>query len=383
MALETEHRHLLGVEIKKKLKEFSLDLSFEAERGCLGILGPSGCGKSMTLKSIAGIVTPDSGRIALQYARGEAAGGRVLYDSSLKINESPQLRRVGYLFQNYALFPNMTVEENIAAGLRGKGARMAARGRKAQAGSAQAIKKKVQEMTERFHLTGLESRYPAQLSGGQQQRTALARILAYEPEVLLLDEPFSAMDTYLKEKLRLELADVLKDYEGVSILVTHDRDEAFQLCREILLMDQGEALVRGRTGDIFAWPQTCKAARLTGCKNISRISRLSSRRIRALDWGGLELTTDRDVGDEIRAVGIRAHDFEALQGERAAALSYENCIPTGTARVCELPFEWYVTLENGLWWKREKTIHAHDANGIVPEYLRVDPSAILLLKGEL
>lgn len=121
MALETEHRLLLGVEIKKKLKEFSLELSFEAEKGCLGILGPSGCGKSMTLKSIAGIVTPDSGRIALQYAQGEAAGGRVLFDSSLKINETPQIRRVGYLFQNYALFPNMTVEGKYCRRLKGKG----------------------------------------------------------------------------------------------------------------------------------------------------------------------------------------------------------------------------------------------------------------------
>ena len=119
MAIQTEHSLQLGVEIKKKLKEFDLDISFSAGKGCLGILGPSGCGKSMTLKSIAGIVTPDSGRIALQYAKGEAAGGRVLYDSALKINEKPQMRRVGYLFQNYALFPNMSVEENIAAGLKG------------------------------------------------------------------------------------------------------------------------------------------------------------------------------------------------------------------------------------------------------------------------
>ena len=181
MAIQTEHSLQLGVEIKKKLKEFDLDISFSAGKGCLGILGPSGCGKSMTLKSIAGIVTPDSGRIALQYAKGEAAGGRVLYDSALKINEKPQMRRVGYLFQNYALFPNMSVEENIAVGLKGM----------------EKKKAKVGEMIERFRLTGLEKRYPGQLSGGQQQRVALARILAYEPEALLLDEPFSAMDTYL------------------------------------------------------------------------------------------------------------------------------------------------------------------------------------------
>ena len=222
MAIQTEHSLQLGVEIKKKLKEFDLDISFSAGKGCLGILGPSGCGKSMTLKSIAGIVTPDSGRIALQYAKGEAAGGRVLYDSALKINEKPQMRRVGYLFQNYALFPNMSVEENIAAGLKGM----------------EKKKAKVGEMIERFRLTGLEKRYPGQLSGGQQQRVALARILAYEPEALLLDEPFSAMDTYLREGLRLELSKVLADYDGVSVMVTHDRDEAFQLCKNIMLLDK-------------------------------------------------------------------------------------------------------------------------------------------------
>ena len=117
--MNSEYNLHLEVDIRKKLKDFSLDISFEAGRGCLGILGPSGCGKSMTLKSIAGIIRPDQGRIALRYAQGEAAGGRVLYDSALKINEKPQVRRVGYLFQNYALFPGMTVEQNIMVGLKG------------------------------------------------------------------------------------------------------------------------------------------------------------------------------------------------------------------------------------------------------------------------
>lgn len=383
MAIETEHRLRLGVEIRKQLREFPLDVSFTAAKGCMGILGSSGCGKSMTLKSIAGIVTPDGGRIALQYAQGEAAGGRVLYDSSLRINETPQVRRVGYLFQNYALFPNMTVEENIAAGLKGKGAKAVAGGRRAAARSHTAIRKKVGEMMERFRLTGLEQCLPSRLSGGQQQRVALARILAYEPEVLLLDEPFSAMDTHLKEKLRLELAEVLKDYDGVSILVTHDRDEAYQLCPELLLMDRGQVLVRGKTREIFAEPSICKGARLTGCKNISRIRRVGEYQVCALDWGGIELTVNRPVGDDIAAVGIRAHDFEAVSTEEAAALGYKNCIPVGAPRISEMPFEWHITLENGLWWKREKTIHTHGAAGAVPPYLQVDPSAILLLKGEL
>ena len=172
----------------------------------MGILGASGCGKSMTLKSIAGIVTPDSGRIALQYAKGEAAGGRVLYDSALKINEKPQMRRVGYLFQNYALFPNMSVEENIAAGLKGM----------------EKKKAKVGEMIERFRLTGLEKRYPGQLSGGQQQRVALARMMIGEPEVILLDEPFSALDGYLKDIMQRDMQNFLNEYTGDMILVTHN-----------------------------------------------------------------------------------------------------------------------------------------------------------------
>ena len=385
MKVNSEHNLCLGVDIKKKLKEFSLDIGFQAGKGCLGILGPSGCGKSMTLKSIAGIVRPDSGRIAIQYAQGEAAGGRVLYDSSLRVNERPQVRRVGYLFQNYALFPNMTVEENILTGLNSAGGRMAV-SRKRQPLSQKEKSDKVKEMVSRFRLEGLEKRYPGQLSGGQQQRVALARILAYEPEVLLLDEPFSAMDTYLREGLRLELASVIRDYDGVSVMVTHDRDEAYQLCDNLLLLDRGRVLAGGRTRDIFQSPVTCQAARLTGCKNISRIERLGERRVKALDWGGLELTTAGPVDDSVTAVGIRAHDFEPLsdgEAQRWKEAENGNLIEVRSPNISEMPFEWYITLDNGLWWKKEKDIHTHDTAGIVPRWLRVEPSALLLLTGNL
>lgn len=385
MKVSTEHDLLLGVDIKKRLKEFSLDISFRAGRGCLGILGPSGCGKSMTLKSVAGIVSPDSGRIAIQYAQGEAAGGRVLYDSSLKINQRPQIRRVGYLFQNYALFPNMTVEQNITIGLKGAGGRQTASGIRRTL-TAREREEKVGRMISRFRLDGLEKRYPPQLSGGQQQRVALARIFAYEPEVLLLDEPFSAMDTYLKEGLRLELAQVIQDYEGITVMVTHDRDEAYQLCENLLLLDRGRVLAGGKTRDIFQSPITCQAARLTGCKNISRIERLGERRIKALDWDGLEFVTEEKVDETITAVGIRAHDFEALsEGEAAEWREKENSnlIPVSTPSISEMPFEWYITLGNGLWWKREKDIHTHNTAGMVPDWLRVEPSALLLLSGTL
>ena len=287
----------------------------------------------------------------------------------------PQKRRVGYLFQNYALFPNMTVEENILTGLKaGK-----------RYGEAQQ-KKRVSEMMERFRLSGLEKRYPAQLSGGQQQRVALARILAYEPEALLLDEPFSAMDTHLRERLRLELASLLSEYQGASVMVTHDRDEAYQLCDTLLLLSKGHVIAAGKTKDIFNDPGSVEAARLTGCKNISRIEKIDDHRVRALDWDNLELSTEKTVTEDVTSIGIRAHDFEPLAGEKAKTkkeAGEENLIPVVDPSISEMPFEWYITLSNGLWWKKEKTIHTHDAAGVVPEYLRADPSAILLLKGEL
>ena len=154
-----------------------LEADFEQEEGCMGILGASGCGKSMTLKCIAGIETPDSGRICLD--------GQVLFDSEKKINQKPQKRQVGFLFQNYALFPTMTVEENIGCGVRDRSLR----------------KQIVREQIQRFQLQGLENLKPSQLSGGQQQRTALARMLAGQPRLILLDEPFSALDSFLRDQM--------------------------------------------------------------------------------------------------------------------------------------------------------------------------------------
>ena len=255
MALETEHRLLLGVEIKKKLKEFSLELSFEAEKGCLGILGPSGCGKSMTLKSIAGIVTPDSGRIALQYAQGEAAGGRVLFDSSLKINETPQIRRVGYLFQNYALFPNMTVEENIAFGLKLKKMEPAA------------IREKVAGAIKMVELNGKEKQHPASLSGGQQQRVALARSIVMEPKVLLLDEPLSAIDAKLRKSLQISIKQITKKLGLTAIFVTHDQDEAMVMSDVINLFHEGRIEQSGDPVSVYTKPVSSFAASFIGNYN--------------------------------------------------------------------------------------------------------------------
>ena len=339
---------ILKVDIQKKLKEFDLDVDFELKKGCLGILGPSGCGKSMTLKSIAGIENPDEGIVSLT-----ADGETIYFDSSKKINLKPQKRNVGYLFQNYALFPNMTVEENIAIGLKDKN------------------EKRVSEMIKRFHLEGLEKRYPRQLSGGQQQRVALARILAYSPDVILLDEPFSAMDTFLKEQLRIELVNILRNFDGLSILVTHNRDEAFQFCDELLILDKGKIIARGETHELFDNPRRVQAARLMGCKNISKIEIVDDYHLKSLDWG-ITFEVSEKIPSNITHIGIRAHDFNPAEKDDL------NAFDTANSTKLERPFEWEVTLGNGLWWKCDKRISEHEF--VIPDYLKVNPKRILLLE---
>ena len=339
----------LKVDIQKELSEFDLDVSFELKKRRLGILGPSGCGKSMTLKSIAGIVDPDTGVVSLN--TGEET---VYFDSDNKINLKPQDRNVGYLFQNYALFPNMTVEENVAIGL-----------------SKDEEGKTVSQMIKRFHLDGLEKRYPRQLSGGQQQRVALARILAYSPDVILLDEPFSAMDTFLKEQLRIELANSLEDFDGVSIMVTHDRDEAFQFCDELIVLDKGKIIAKGDTYEVFENPRKVQVARLTGCKNISKVEIIDEYHLKSIDWG-VTFEVSQKISPNITHIGIRAHDFVAAQKNDI------NAFDTANSSVLEMPFEWEVTLANGLWWKVDKQIDEHEF--AMPDYLTISPKDIILLE---
>ena len=338
----------VSVHIKKRLDNFLLDISFESEAKRIGILGASGCGKSMTLKSIAGIAVPDEGKIE--------AGGRTFFDSSARINLKPQKRNAGYLFQNYALFPTMTVEKNIAAGLRGNRA--------------------VKEMVEKFQLRGLEKRLPSELSGGQQQRTALARIMAYEPDIILLDEPFSALDMYLKDQLQRELAEMLEDYEGTVILVSHNRDEVYRFSEELLVIDQGKIAVRGKTKDIFENPVSLEAARLTGCKNFSRARRLDAHTAEALDWG-VALRTSREIPEDMLWVGYRAHDFVPVWGEGG-----DNLLKFDLESSAELPFEhnYYIKAGETVCWfvQREKMSEIEEKG--LPDYLRLAEDKILFLK---
>lgn len=208
---------MLEVQIYKKLAEFDLDVSFQVNDNILGLMGASGSGKSMTLKCIAGIETPDQGRIVLN--------DRVLFDSEKKINVPIQKRNVGYMFQSYALFPNMDVYENISVGLRAR--------------KVKDVDIVVRKVMKQFQISELDSRYPKQLSGGQRQRVALARLMAYEPDVLLLDEPFNALDEDLKEDLLRELKSELQISKPV-VFVSHNKEEVNELCDFKYKIKQGE-----------------------------------------------------------------------------------------------------------------------------------------------
>ncbi len=307
---------MLSVNIQKQLGKFRLDVAFEAENEVFALLGASGCGKSMTLKCIAGIETPDSGRIVLD--------DRTLFDSEKKINLTPQKRRVGYLFQQFALFPNMTVEQNIAAGAR----------HLPREARAQAVAEKIRV----FQLSGLEKKRPHQLSGGQQQRVALARILINEPALILLDEPFSALDSYLKWQLELELTDTLRDFGGTAILVSHSRDEVYRLSEHVCVLSDGKSQPQQAVRDLFETPATLAACLLSGCKNYAHISYLPDGKIRAEEWGA-DLTVPADAPRDATWVGIRAHYI--LLGTVPTG---KNCLPCRVDRVIDDVFSTVVML---------------------------------------
>ena len=244
----------LEVDITKRLDGFFMHMQFRAEQEIFAILGASGCGKSMTLKCIAGIEKPDEGRIVLD--------GKVLFDSEKKINLPPQKRKVGYMFQDYALFPHMNVVQNIEAGM-GK----------------RPDRSRTESLIRQFQLEGLEKKIPGQLSGGQKQRVAMARMLAAEPELILLDEPFSALDTYLKWQLEQEMYKHLKEAGKPVIFVSHNRDEVYRLCDTVSCMNRGKMEVMEPLKEFFQNPKTRTAAILSGCKNISAAERVDAHTV--------------------------------------------------------------------------------------------------------
>ena len=340
----------LSVEVYKKLGNFTLDVAFELDSGVLGFLGASGSGKSMTLMSVAGFVKPDRGRIVLD--------GKVLFDSEKHINLTPQQRKVGYLFQNYALFPNMTVRQNILCGLRHE--------------KTQALREeKLHEMINLMQLHGYENHKPSQISGGQQQRVALARILASNPNLLMLDEPFSALDSHLRGQLQIQLNALLKQFNKNVLMVTHSRDEVYRLCPRLSLIDNGKLMAIGDTDEIFNNPQSINAAILTGCKNIVAAKKCGASCVEIPEWG-VKMNVSAPVKDNLCAVAIRAHYFS----ENAE----ENSFPVIVTGYMEEPFERIVQFRyagqnkdsQDIWWRHSKeTAHTQS-----PSRLGIAPTAI-------
>lgn len=338
----------LFVDIEKNFGRFCLRAKFETNGDVTGLLGASGCGKSMTLRCIAGIEKPDRGCIILD--------GETLFDSKKRINLPPQKRKVGYLFQNYALFPNMTVRQNLLAGLFWE---------KNRANREKAL----EEAAALLHLEGLLQHRPAQLSGGQAQRAALGRILLSKPRFLLLDEPFSALDSHLRDQLQLDMLALLQKMQLPSLLVTHSRDEAYHMCGSLLLMHDGKIVRSGKTKEVFADPQSSYAAHLTGCKNLAAAEKVDDHTVWVKDWG-VSLSCADAVEEGLTGIGIRAHYFHPN--------ARQNRLPVFPVNQVEEPFEWILQFRfpsqkegtPSVWWRipKEKKPAAFPAElGVAPE----------------
>jgi molybdate transport system ATP-binding protein len=238
----------LSVKLLKKVKGFTLDVEWEIGNEVAVLFGSSGAGKSMTLQLIAGLMEPDAGFIR--------SNGNIFFDKSSGIDISPQQRSLGYVFQDRILFPHMTVRENIAYGLKRK--------------SREQRDTRVSDMIRLFRLEGLENMPPSQISGGQKQRVALARALIERPKALLLDEPFTALDSSLRFEMRKLLQEVRHQFDIPVVLVTHDFEDAYLLGNHIMIYIEGRVEQAGERDDIFQKPRSKRVAQVLGLKNLYR-----------------------------------------------------------------------------------------------------------------
>ncbi len=346
----------LLVDIEKSFGDFNLKVQFNSEKEVFSLLGASGCGKSLTLKCIAGIEKPDRGRILLD--------DKVLFDSKKGINLPPQKRGVGYLFQSYALFPNMTVYKNVREGLRDK-----------------KDGKKIDEILESLGIADCKDKYPKQLSGGQKQRAALARILINDPDLLLLDEPFSALDSHIRFKLEQNLREVIHKFNKSVILVSHNRDEVFRMSDRLAVMGNGRIDCIGQKSDVFKKPLTKNAAILTGCKNISEVEIVDEGKIFAKEWG-INLAVD-NIPEDTRYIGVRMHYIK--NADYPTLVDGENIFKASLSEAIENPFSYTLMLKCAnretagvIGWEMDKK----DFNSLDKENIRIEipKDAILFLK---
>lgn len=292
----------LSFHLKKHLHGFYLDIGLSVRESMTVLFGPSGAGKSLLLNLLSGIMKPDEGFVRI--------GDREVFNSAGKINVPIRERKIGYLFQDYALFPHKTVFENIAYGISHL--------------PKNKIKTKTEELLELMRLGGLEDRFPAELSGGQKQRAALARTLATEPRLLLLDEPFSALDYQVREKLRADLLMIHQRYPITTLFVTHDLEETFIMGDNIAVVNNGRLEQFGEREDVFYRPKTKNVAKFLGARNIfsGRVASINgiTATIENADIGAVKVfiqsgETMLSVGEKI-TFGIRPEEIMIIRPDK-------------------------------------------------------------------
>jgi molybdate transport system permease protein len=358
-----EDRFGLEFQAERQLENFTLKVAFKAGTGALGLLGPSGAGKSMTLRMIAGVTSPDGGRIMLN--------GRVLFDSASKQNVPAAKRRIGVVFQDYALFPHLTVAENVGFGLH----HLSREERNAH----------VERELASMQIRELANRYPREISGGQRQRVALARCMAISPDALLFDEPFAALDPHLRRQTEEQLRRTLANFGGTVVFVTHDMEEAFRFCTDLLVLDQGRVIASGSKHQLFENPRTVAAARLTGCKNIVPATRVAANRLKVPAWA-CDLATANAANAGLTHVGYRSHQVRFVSDRGG-----ENIFSCWQVSASEAPHE--VTVYLRLHAAPEPGDAAHLQADIPKDVWRslsaqpqpwnilLDPAKLLLLEG--
>lgn len=286
---------MLEFAFERRLDGFSLAPALRAEQGVTVLYGPSGAGKSLTLFCLVGLLRPDRGWIRLN--------GRTLFDAASGIHVPPHRRRMGVVFQEYALFPHLTVAANLAYGLRGLG--------------RAAVREKVQAMLRLLRLEAFGERHPGDLSGGQRQRVALGRGLIVQPDLLLLDEPFSALDQLERERLRGEVLELLQGFGGTTVLVTHSLEEAYLMARQIAVIDGGRILQVGPRDQVLQHPRDRRVAERVGISNIFQGS-VATGNPPAITWHGITLAVAGPLPTPGSAVEfcIRPEDVRLVWPER-------------------------------------------------------------------
>lgn len=316
---------------KAEKPSFSMHCSFDAGSDFIVLFGCSGSGKTTALRCIAGLEKPDAGSIRINDI--------IYFDSKKKINLPPQKRKIGYMFQENALFPHMNVRQNIEFGLKGL--------------NPMEKKEKVNEMLDLVGIEELEFAYPDELSGGQKQKVALARALAPDPEVLLLDEPFSSLDTVVRLKLRKELRTIQKRLGIPVIFITHDPVEAFTMADRMVVFDDGRVQQKGSPEDVFYHPKSRYVAELVGFSNLFDDAVVEGHGQRAectFLWSlGTEITApyiERIAGDRV-SWGIRPENIELVDRRNIHTIRKEerknlfngvimNVVNKGTSRIMSL-----------------------------------------------